>query len=92
MYSKNNNLKFTSYNDANKVVDELFESLRSRYQNNLEKSMRGSEFIFDWVQLMQYKFHKVNFRRGDPNIDSPDWTKKKRATISPKNKDDKSSQ
>ena len=36
-----------SYNDANKVVDELFETLRSRYQNNLKKSMRGSEFIFD---------------------------------------------
>ena len=47
MYSKNNNLKFMLYNDANKVVDELFETLRSRYQNNLEKSMRGSEFIFD---------------------------------------------
>ena len=36
-----------SYNDANKVVEELFETLSSRYQNNLEKSMRGSEFIFD---------------------------------------------
>ena len=36
MYSRSNNIKFTSYNDANEVADELFESLRSRYQGNLE--------------------------------------------------------
>ena len=32
MHSMSNNIKFTSYNDANEVVSELFESLRSRYQ------------------------------------------------------------
>ena len=37
MHSKSNNIKFTSYNDANEVDDEFFESLRSRYQDNLEK-------------------------------------------------------
>ena len=52
MHSRSNNIKFTSYNDANEVVDEHFESLRSRYQGNLETSMRGSDFIFDSVQLM----------------------------------------
>ena len=51
MHSNSKNIKFTSYNDANKVVDELFESLRSRYQDNLETSMTGSEFIFDSVQM-----------------------------------------
>ena len=33
--SRNNNIKFTSYIDANEAVDELFESLRSKYQENL---------------------------------------------------------
>ena len=37
MHSKSGNIKFTSYNDANEVDDEFFESLRSRYQDNLEK-------------------------------------------------------
>ena len=55
---------------------------------NLETSMRGSDFIFDSVQMMYYKCHKVNFRRGSSYIDSPDWIKKKRATINPENKDD----
>ena len=47
MYSASDNIKFTTYNDVNEVVNELFESLRSKYQNNLETSMRGSDFIFD---------------------------------------------
>ena len=57
-----NNIKFMSYNDPNEVVEELFESLRSRYQRTLETSMRGSEFIFDSGQLMYYKCHKLNFK------------------------------
>ena len=78
MHSRSNNIKFTSYNDANEVVDKLFESLRSRYQGNLETSMRESDFIFDSVQMMYYKFHKVNFRRGGSYIDSPGWIKKEK--------------
>ena len=52
MHSRSNNIKFTCYNDAKEVVDELINSLRSRYQENLETSMRESDFIFDSVQLM----------------------------------------
>ena len=61
-----------SYYDAYEVVDELFESLQSKYQRNLETSMRGSDFIFDSFQLMYYKCHKVNFSRNGSCIDSPD--------------------
>ena len=64
MYSKSNNIKFRFYNDVNEVVVELFESLSSRYQRTLETSMEGSEFIFDPVQLMYYRCHRVNFKRG----------------------------
>ena len=59
MHSRSNNIKCTSNNDANEVVDVRFEPLRSRYQGNLETSMRGSDFIFDSVQLMYCKCHKV---------------------------------
>ena len=37
MYSECNNVRVTSYNEANEVVDKLFELLCSRYQGNLEK-------------------------------------------------------
>ena len=67
---------FTSYNDGNKAVNELFKSIRSRYQGNLETLMKGSDFVFDLVQFMYYKCHKVNFKRGGSYIDSLDWIKK----------------
>ena len=51
--------------------------------------MRGTEFIFDSVQMIQYKCHSIDFRRGGSYFDTPDWIKKKKATINPKNKDDK---
>ena len=51
--------------------------------------MKGSDFIFDSVQPMYYKCHKVNFKRGGSYIYSPDWIKNKKVTINPKNEDDK---
>ena len=43
--------------------------------------MIGGELIFDLVQPMHYKCHKVNFRRSCLYTDSPDWIKKSKATI-----------
>ena len=51
--------------------------------------MRESVFIFDLVQLLHYKCHKRNFKDGGSYLDSPDWIKKKKVTINPKNTDDK---
>ena len=45
----------TPYSDANDVIDKHFKSLCSRCKENLETSMKGSDFIFDSVQLMYYK-------------------------------------
>ena len=51
--------------------------------------MRGGDFIFDSVQIMYYKCHKLMFRCGCLDIDSPVWIKQKTVTINPKNEDDK---
>ena len=32
-------------------------------------------------------FHKISLNRGGSYIDSPNWIKRKKATINPKNKD-----
>ena len=77
MYSTSDNIKFAPYNEANEVVNKFFVSLCLKYQDNFETSMRLSDFIFDSVQLMHYKCHKVNFKRCGSYIDSPDWIKKK---------------
>ena len=72
MHAKSDNTKFMSLDNVNDVVDELFKTPLSRYQNNFETSMRRNNFIFDPVQLLYYKCHKVNFRRGGSYVDSPD--------------------
>ena len=51
--------------------------------------MKGREFIFDSVQMMYCRCDEVNFRCSDSYFNSPDWVKKKKATINPKNEDDK---
>ena len=72
---------------AVEVLKELFDSLKNRYQNKL-KSVKRSEFVFDYVHLLYYKCHEINPNRGESYIDSPDWIKNKKATTNPINKKD----
>ena len=76
MHSKSNNIEFMPYNNANQVANELSKSLVSRYQIDLETSMRRSDFIFYSVHLLYHKCPKINFKRGRSYVDSPDSTKK----------------
>ena len=50
--------------------------------------MRGSNFVFDQVQLLYYRCQKINFNRDGSYIDSPDLIKNIKATINPINKKD----
>ena len=65
-------------NKANEVIKELFDSLKNRYQNNME-SIKGSEFVFDYDHLFYYQCHKIDSNRGGSYIDSPHWIKNKKA-------------
>ena len=45
MHSKNGDIEIMMNDEADEVVDELFESLKKRYQNKLEESMKDSKFV-----------------------------------------------
>ena len=49
MHSNKDNIKFTSYSKVNDFVNELFKSIRAKYQDSLELSMKKGDFIFDSV-------------------------------------------
>ena len=51
--------------------------------------MKRSKFIYDSIKLLHYKLHKVSLNRGGSYIDFPEWLKNKKATINPKNNDEK---
>ena len=84
MHSKSDNIEIMINDEADEVIKKLFHSLKNRYQNDLE-SMKGSAFVFNYVQLLYYKCHKINPNRGGSYIDPPDWIKNKKATINPIN-------
>ena len=93
MHSKSDNIKIMMNNEADEVINGLFDSLKNRYQNNQWnqwKVVKVSEFDFDYVHLLFYKYHKINSNCGGSYIDSPDWikTNKKTTTTNPINKKD----
>ena len=75
--------------ETDEIIEELFESLLQRSQEGLEESMKGSEFIFDSVDILYYNLNKISLNRGGSYIDFPEWLKNKKATINPKNNDNK---
>ena len=59
MYSRNDNMIETRIgSEKDEILEELFEFLLQKYRNCLEESMKGSEFVFDSVNLFYYKCHK----------------------------------
>ena len=74
--------------ETDEIFEKLFESLLKKCQEGLEKSMKGSEFVFDSVDLLYYKLHRITRNRRGSYIDSPEWLKNKKATINPINKKD----
>ena len=46
MHPSSDKMKCTPFSGANDVIEKLFKSLHSKYQENLETSMKESDFIF----------------------------------------------
>ena len=59
MHSKSDNAEIMINDEADEVIEGLFDSLKNRYQSNLE-SIKSSEFVFDYVHLLYCKCHKIN--------------------------------
>ena len=52
MHSKSDNKEIMINEKADKIIKNVFKSLLNRYQNNLEKLMKGSDIIFDYVNCI----------------------------------------
>ena len=48
----------------NDEEDDISKSFQNRYQNNLEKLMKSSKFVFNYVHLLYYKCYKINLNCG----------------------------
>ena len=88
MYTRSDNVEII-FGDDNDIIEQLFESLLQKFEENLQNKMRGSDFEFDGVNFLYYDCNKTSINRGGSYIDSPKWLKDKKSTINPKKNDDK---
>ena len=83
MHTKSDNIEIMS---GIETIDAIIHSsFIKRYQEVLETKMKGSSFIFEHIDLLQYHLHKISLNRGSSYIKCLEWIKNKGVTINPKN-------
>ena len=85
MHTKRDNIEIISGTDTSNAINELIDSFMKRYQEGLETKMKGSSYIFERIDLLEYHLHKTSLNRGSSYIESPKWLHNKGVTINTKN-------
>ena len=86
-YIWSDNVSIMQGKDTYDIIRYIFESFLYNYQKEL-KNIKGSNFVFKSVDLLDYKLNIVRLKRGGSYIKSPKWLEKKNAVINPKNEND----
>ena len=58
MHTKSNNVKILIGNETDEIIENLFESFLQKYQEGLEESIRGSDFVYDSIDALYYNLKK----------------------------------
>ena len=65
--------KFLWVVDTYEIIDELFDTMLQRFQEARETSFeRGSEVIFDNVDLLYFCFHRIDMKRSRSYMEPPE--------------------
>ena len=62
-YVLSDNVSIMQDKDTHDIIREIFRSFLHNYQEQL-KTIKGSDFVFESVDLMDYKLLKVPLKRG----------------------------
>ena len=85
IYSASKQVEIFMNSDTEDVIDTLFNTILQRFQQAQETSNdKGSEFIPESVELLYYNFQKIDIRRAESYIMSPDWIVNKKSNNKPK--------
>ena len=88
MHAKSYNVEIMNGTDTSDGINKLINSFMKRYQEGLESKMKGSSYIFERIDLLEYHLHKISLNRGSSYIESPKWLHNKGVTINPQNTED----
>ena len=72
MHTTSDNIEILIGNEADEIIKRFFQPFSQKYQEGLVKSVKGSELVFESVELLYYKLHKISLNRGRSYIDSPE--------------------
>ena len=64
MYTRSDNEEFMNGDETDEVIKLFFKSFLQRFEENLPKKMRGSDFEFDGINFFYYNFNKTSIYRG----------------------------
>ena len=92
MHTKSDNIEIIMGSETNDIIEEFRESHLQKYQEGLEESVRGSEFVSDSTDLLYNHLQRIKLKRGESYVDSQKRLKTKKATINQKNSDNNSFQ
>ena len=89
VYSASKPVEIFMGTDTDDTIDTLFDTLLQRFQQAIETlNNNGTRFTHENVALLYYYFMKMDIRRAESYVKSPDWIANKGTTINPK-KDNK---
>ena len=89
IYSASKPIEIYMGSDTENVIDTLFNTILERIQQAIASSQKNeSEFTHESVALFYCYFQKIDIRRAESYIMSPNWIVSKKATINQKNEKD----
>ena len=59
-------------NEIDGIIEELFKSFLNNYQDEEIVLRKGSDSMFESVDLLSYSVHKISLKRGKSYIKSPE--------------------
>ena len=83
LYVRSDNVSIMQAIDTDDIIRDIFRSFLQHFQEEL-KIIKGSDFVFESVDLLDYKLHIVSLRRGRLYVKFPEWLAKKKCNNKPK--------
>ena len=63
MHIKSDSIEVMIGSETDDIIEELFKLLLQKYQEGLEESIKGGEFIFDSIDLLNSNLQKISLNR-----------------------------
>ena len=72
MHTKSDNVEIMNGTDTSNAINKLINSFMKRYQEGLETKIKGSSYIFERIDLLEYHLYKLTLNRGNSYTESPE--------------------